>query len=200
MRPKVSQACETSQSGSCSLIDAVRPAADATSSHANAQQKKKNTSGAVDASAFRRSASSGRAESAVGAVSTRARCAALSDGSSGLPISPGAKITSAPLTLLSSRPLRWLQMKTSRATTDRTNADSRMATVLMGISSGVLCASFDASTGFFSRGGRPAGGPAGTARPASATRGRRRPRDARTAAAACQLAAKPAACPSAASG
>lgn len=72
---------------------------------------------------------------AVSMAPCRLPCAdAAAAGSSMRPISPDAKITSAPLLVRSNRPVRCDQMKTSNATKDSTKADCRMATVFMAIS------------------------------------------------------------------
>src|SRR5262245_35977047 len=118
-------------------MEAVKPAADATSSHANAQHRKKNTRGPVDASARARAVSSARS-----GVPSRgdADCReALEErdaaGSSTVPTSPVAKMTSAAFWLPSKMPLRCVQMKNMSAATDMTKADKRTATVFKVLSS-----------------------------------------------------------------
>ena len=132
MRPNVSQACCVSQSGSCSLMEAVSPAVDASSSQNTAQQNSTSTSVAVEASASARSASScgsggqGAASRASFTVPcSSARSPGVAAGSSTRPISPGAKITSAPVLVRSNRPERCDQMNSISATKEITKADSR---------------------------------------------------------------------------
>ncbi|MNL01633.1 hypothetical protein D3C87_1221090 [compost metagenome] len=124
MRPKDSQGTLASRSGSCSLIEAVSPAIDATTSHTMAQQMNRNTTGAEDASAASREGSS----------MPGVRCAEA--GSSGCPASPSAKITRAAAGEVSNRPFCMLQIKAASAITESRNAESRMAMVFMALPAG----------------------------------------------------------------
>ena len=142
MRPKVSQAYCVSQSGSCSLIELISPAAEASTSHTTAQERKTKATNAVERSASTRSfnccastAASTGASAGRGAASTM-RCkperwAAVAAGSSTVPISPSEKITLAASGFSSKSLLRSDQMKTNKPVTDNTNENSRMVMVSM---------------------------------------------------------------------
>ena len=133
-RPKVSQGCCTSQSGACSLMDAVSPAMEPSSSQKQAKAANMNTGKAVDWSATTRACRS--VGSAWGRGSGWAACwnerwfSSRSAGSSTRPTSPRAKITEAAAGFSTSRPLRSDQMKTNSPMMDSRKAPSRLMTAL----------------------------------------------------------------------
>ena len=136
MRPKVSHAWLVSQSGSCSLMDAVRPAIEPTTSHKQANETNMNTGKAVERSDMIRSCNSAGSAMSVSippfftacCIDVCSRCGKA--GSSTWPTSPRAKMTEASSGFSLSKPLRSDQMKTNNPRMDSKKAPSRLMTAL----------------------------------------------------------------------
>ena len=135
-RPKVCQASPTSQSGMCSLSEAVSPATEPSTSQRMAKAINMNTGKALERSASMRCASSrgsAACRASPGSAAAACRCArpaSCSAGSSAWPISPRAKMTEAARGFSTSRPLRIDQMKTNSPMIDSRKAPSRLRMAL----------------------------------------------------------------------